>query len=56
MVKTMTAAARRKEKRSSEDGDGSELDMAIRGVRALLGREERGRVSRRHKGGRGVSE
>jgi hypothetical protein len=56
MAKTMTAAARRKEKQSSEDGDGSELGMAIRGVRALSRREERGRVSRRHKGGRWVSE
>jgi hypothetical protein len=35
MAKTMTAVARRKEKRSSEDGDGSDLGMAIRGVRVL---------------------
>jgi hypothetical protein len=43
MAKVMTAAARHKEKRSSEDGGGSELSMAIHGVRTLWPREERGR-------------
>jgi hypothetical protein len=53
MAKAMTVAARCKEKRSSEDGGGNELGMAIHGVRTLWRREERGRASRRHKGGRG---